>query len=151
MIRPFSALDLPDAVQFFRDYEEEGSSFDFMKISVEKIMVYLVRALKSNDEFIWVDVTPEGRIKALLWGKLNYYVWSDDIIASDVFNVVRKEYRGGLGSYRLLKEFEKWGKANGAIATNMGAFSGIDGNVPALRLYEGTGYHTIGTVLIKEN
>lgn len=151
-IREMQELDLIDAVKFFREYEEEqdGTTFAFMTLSVEKVIAHLALALRDENQFVWIDVNKDGEIKSLLWGTLYYYIWSHEPVASDVFNVTRKKYRGGLGAYRLLKQFEQWALEKTAIGVLVGAFSGIDNNMPANRLYEGTGYKSIGSFLIKE-
>lgn len=153
-IREMTVMDLPDAVNFFREYEEEQgygkTTFGFMTFDLQKVIANLALALRDPSQFVWVDVAEDCTLKAVFWGRLYYYIWSNDPVASDTFNVVRKKYRGGLSSYRLLKKFEQWAKEKQAIGVLVGALSGIEDNKPAIRLYEGTGYHSLGQFMLKE-
>lgn len=137
-------MDLPKIAEFFNDYKSEESNFSNLNLRVDKVVSYVAQSLSDPEHFIWLSVDKDFTVTSFFWGHIMYYVWSDDKIASSVFNVTRKSNRGSLSAYRLLRKFEEWAYSVGAVECHVGAHSGISNNLPANRLLEGTGYSSIG-------
>tara|TARA_B100001013_G_C24510068_1_gene402645 strand:+ start:231 stop:752 length:522 start_codon:yes stop_codon:yes gene_type:complete len=75
--------------------------------------------------------------------------FSGEKIAYDMFIYVAPEYRGRPTAMRLIKEYERWARANGALEICLGVLTGIH---PAQTgsVYERLGYQKVGSNFVKE-
>jgi GNAT superfamily N-acetyltransferase len=77
-----------------------------------------------------------------IWGSVQSQFHSLDPIAVEHYVFVRPDCRG-IGK-RLVVLFEGWAMTKGCILIQTGAHSGIDDNIPAIKMYSKLGYETRG-------
>ena len=87
-------------------------------------------------------------IGGLVGARSQMWFAPDTLIASELAWWVKPEHRGSKLSIRLLHEFERWGKANGAKLIAMSDLV-IDGDNPAGRLIEKLGYALVERAHVK--
>ena len=64
-------------------------------------------------------------------------------MANDLCLFVTKPKRGGTAAYRLIKAFEAWAIAHGAVVLRFGISTGVEAD-KTLKLYEKLGYKLEG-------
>lgn len=81
----------------------------------------------------------KGEIIGMISGFLCYYFFNSQKYAADYAVYIAPNKRGGLAAKRLLKLFEDWAAAQGALEVVIGLRANID-NARALKFFEGMGY-----------
>lgn len=118
-IRCLEYADIPETVDLARRFVEESafSRFDF---SHEKMAANLSLAITHPNRAFCHVVEHDGKLVGALVGYISEFFFGRDLIASDSGWFILPEYRGSRSAIRLLKNFEKWAKANGAAEVAMG-------------------------------
>lgn len=137
---------------FMQYYEEASKASNFVAqsgICLESILIKAMETTIIDYEVLFIAET-HGKIVGLFWGCSFVEFWSNKVVAQDYMIYVSPEYRKRFVAKRLLNNFEKWAKGQGAHFTRVGTNSGINNNKDAGRLYRGSGYEDIGSYLYKQ-
>ena len=118
-IRCLEYADIPETVELARKFVEE-SAFSRFQFSHEKMAANLAMSVTHPDRAFCHVVEHDGKLVGALVGYISEFFFGPDLIASDSGWFILPEYRGSRSAVRLLKNFEKWGKANGAKEIAMG-------------------------------
>ncbi len=90
----------------------------------------------------------ENKIFAMYAGFISQYIFSKDLMASDLLLYVEPSKRGTLAAVKLMKEFEMWAFDNGALEIRPAVTTGIKIE-KTKKLHEILGYTTSGHTFIK--
>lgn len=123
-IRCLEYADIPETVELARKFVEE-SAFSRFQFSHEKMAANLSLAVTHPHIAFCHVVEHEGRLVGALVGYISEFFFGPDLIASDSGWFVLPEYRGSRSAVKLLKNFEKWAKANGAKEVAMGVSTDV--------------------------
>ena len=123
-IRCLEYADIPETVELARKFVEE-SAFSRFTFSHEKMAANLSLAITHPHIAFCHVVEHEGKLVGALVGYISEFFFGPDLIASDSGWFVLPEYRGSRSAVRLLKNFEKWAKANGAKEVAMGVSTDV--------------------------
>lgn len=105
----------------------------------------------AHPEMYFMAVVEDGDgIFGMYLGFLCRAFFSRDHVAYDMLLYVTPSRRGGTAAARLIKAFEQWAWAAGAIDIRPGVTSGINPERTCL-LYMALGYQQIGYILRKEH
>ncbi len=114
------------------------SSMNYSKDDVEKT----IRNLIENNQFVVVAESDNKEIIGVMLGLIEKSWFGKDFIASDLTLLVKKNFRGGLVAFRLVKSFIKWAKLAGASQIRPGVSSG---NFEADVFYKRLGFLKCGS------
>lgn len=123
-IRCLEYADIPETVELARKFVEE-SAFSRFQFSHEKMAANLSLAVTHPHIAFCHVVEHEGRLVGALVGYISEFFFGPDLIASDSGWFILPEYRGSRSAVKLLKNFEKWAKANGAKEVAMGVSTDV--------------------------
>tara|TARA_R100000458_G_C8227843_1_gene210383 strand:- start:311 stop:766 length:456 start_codon:yes stop_codon:yes gene_type:complete len=147
-IRPFKKDDIKHMIELGAKMHQE-SNFKDLKFDKDKLIAL--------GEFILVNpnmyyaVVAEDKNKCIIGmfvGIITEYYFSYDKVASDLSFYVEKDKRGALASLKMLKEFEKWAKRNGASEVRPSTSTGIEIE-RTRKLYRHLGYEVTGNTFRK--
>ena len=146
-IVPYTSAFMADVLGLARKMHAE-SALARIPLSIEKLRAELdVAAVNPNVYLrLWVS---RGEVVGGLWGMLTRPYWSEDIIACDRAWFMSADRRGGVAALRLLRDFEAWAKAGGALWMMPGQTTGVAVD-DTKRLFENCGYKTVGSHFMKE-
>lgn len=99
--------------------------------------------------FARYNFNEDGECIGFFYGQLESFIFSDHVIASEMFFYVREDHRGSPWFVKILREFEKWGKDNGAAQVKLSINAGIALDKTP-RLFERLGYTQVGYIFDKE-
>lgn len=123
-IRCLEYADIPETVELARKFVEE-SAFSRFTFSHEKMAANLSMSITHPHMAFCHVVEHEGKLVGALVGYISEFFFGPDLIASDSGWFVLPEYRGSRSAVRLLKNFERWAKANGAKEVAMGVSTDV--------------------------
>jgi len=147
-IRPATGLDIISLLKVGKEYHEEAKSWSVFSFNSEITAVNLATAINDDNQEIFLATTDE-EIVGFMWCTTSYPVFSNDIIAKDLFVYIKPQLRGlGIGK-ELAIRFEGWGKKRNAVVFIVGANSGILDNSQASKMYQNLGYNSFGSNFIK--
>lgn len=142
-------LDLPELFELGSRYLSEMKRWAKIKYSFDRAMHFASKALLDGHQQIFIKVI-DDKIVGLMWGGVAPTFWSNDVIGYDVMLYVLPEYRSISVAKELVKEYEKWCKACGAIAIHTGSNSGVFKDAAASSLYKNLGYVSGGYNFFKD-
>ena len=149
-VREYSLIDIPAMVKGAGEHIVELPNYSRMTFSPERLTYLLTNNLKGSQFQAWVVEAEEG----IVGGGAAYCVpgmitW--DMIASDVFLYVRKEYRSLKVFSQLINSYKEWAlarKAKVIVASQTGGF--FPEGSKELELYNAmlmrAGFKCVGTV-----
>lgn len=147
-IRDATTLDALVLMDMGKTYLEETDQVT-LTFEPEYAVANLVHCIDIPEVFLKV-VEDKGEIVGALWGVCNILnLWSMDKAAMPHIIYMTPKYRGTLCGYRLIREFEKWGKEQGASEVHMSVASGIN-TERTEALYERLGYSFYAKAYRKE-
>ena len=140
---------IPEVVAFLRKMHAESAAHRDMSLNTGKLGQQLLAALQYS-HLVFLRVAIRGdEIIGVFFGLLETPFFSNDIIARDLLWFVRKDKRGSVFGIRLLREFERWAKENGASKIMLGQSTGVRID-ETRKLYERLGYEVVGVNTVKE-
>lgn len=148
-----TVADIPAAVRMGRALHAESPRYTHLRFVPEKIEA-LIRSMVTGT---LVTDAPggafvaekDGEIVGMFGGFITTPFFSDDKIASDyTFYVAPEHRRKGRAALALIRAFEDWAAAQGAVDLVPGVSTQIDAE-STVRFYEKLGYERYGTAMIK--
>lgn len=137
--------DLPDLVVLGRQLHQE-STFSAMDYDGEIVKESLADLINKN-QFVVVAEDINGIVVGVMAGSVNQSWFGNDLIASDLVLLIRKDRRGGVIAVRLIQHFVHWAKLAGAKQIRPGVTTG---NKNAEALYERLGFQRCGSTYFME-
>jgi hypothetical protein len=86
----------------------------------------------------------DGKVIGLLGSLLSYDLNTGEVIATEAFWFILKQYRSGFAGIRLFEAFEEWGMSVGAVRFNMGRIIGLHDEKMG-NFFESKGYRPVET------
>ncbi len=146
MIRRAEQADLDRLVSMAREFHAE-SRYARLPFGEEPMRAFLSGMLCSERAVVLISGEGDGALVGMLVPLI--FTAGPAFVADEVFLYVRRERRGGLGAPRLLRTFEDWARAAGAIECHCSALAGDGANGRIEALYERLGYRRQGGHFIK--
>lgn len=147
-VRPAVMFDLLTLVELAQMYVDEAVAWSSMPFDAGRAAFYGGLAITADDQELLV-ATLDDKVVGFMWLALRPQVWTEAILAEDLFLYVRPEARGLKIGELLTAEAERWAKRSGAVGMMTGAHSGVEHNVPAEQLYASKGYVNFGSNFFK--
>lgn len=141
--------DLADIVWLGRQMKTESHT-DFPHVEPVAIRSHLLLATEKPDRIFVALARIDGRPVGVLNGVIGEYAFSRERRACCDVLYVTAGYRGRHAGARLLRRFDAWAAANGAVSTYLGISTGIAPERTA-RLLARLGYVSLGQTFRKEN
>lgn len=125
------AKELVSVVELARLMREESVyrfSNGFDELAVLDLGLRLVSLFMHNrGGYIKIAKNKEGKVIGMAAGQATPYMFNPkECMITDYALYVLPEYRGTTAAIRLLKDFEAWGKSQGANEMSLGVSTGID-------------------------
>ena len=119
--------------QFAKEAKQNGYNLSFKQDRfVDSFM-----AVVKNPDYYYLVAEVEGEATGFFLGAIYRPMFSEDIIAAEMFWWIDKEHRGRKVAVSMLKSFEDWAKEAGATQVNVSDLQGVK-NLD--KLYERLGY-----------
>lgn len=151
-VRPVTPEDVEALVEMGRAMHDESPEYremDFSEEKIRKLVNFMCGTLlvpsASNSALVAED---EGTIVGMMGGFVIEHFFGRDRIAHDYVLYVKPEHRRGTAAVRLIREFEKWAKAQGVRAIVPAITTGLS-TERTEGLYLKLGYEPNGVTLIK--
>lgn len=145
-IRPAKTSDIPALLDIGEAMHAESPRYSRLTFSRTVLTETLANVVERPWGFAWVKDGAGGRIDAVMIGLVAQHWCSTDRTASDLALYVRPECRGGTAAPRLIREFVRWAKEQGAAFAAVGVTAGIN-EAQAVGLYTKLGAKHCGTFL----
>jgi len=129
------------AYEFIKEAPEHMKPFD--KSTMEERLTNLV----ASEEGVVLVLEIDGEIQGLLAAVCCAPWFTSKNFAVELGWYVRKAFRKGTGSIKLVKKYEEWAKSKGMTHAHMSDLTQLQG---LGKLYERLGYSLIETSYIKE-
>lgn len=144
-LRLATVNDLPELVVLGRQLHQEStySSMDYD----DEIVKETLTDLMNKNQFVVVAEDINRSVVGVMAGSVRESWFGKDLIANDLVLLIRKDLRGGLIAYRLIKNFVLWAKLAGAKQIRPGITTG---NENADTLYERLGFKRCGSTYFME-
>jgi GNAT superfamily N-acetyltransferase len=145
-IRQAVAADVPALMVLGKAMHAESPRFSHLRFNAAKAEALLVRLLPGGGALV---AERDGIIVGMMAGYTVPLWFSDDVIASDfVLYLIPEERRKGRAAFMLVRAFENWAIAQGAVDIAPSTTTGVDPEGTA-RFYEKLGYGRTGISLFK--
>lgn len=115
--------------------------------SPEKVRSFLGQQI-DGDGVVFVAEVGADVVGGLVGGLTDEW-FSDELVAFDYSLFVDPKRRSGLLAIKLLRAFEHWARARGAVRIQMGIGTGVQ-VAGTSRLYESLGFEFFGPMFTKE-
>lgn len=143
IVRAALVLDINRCLDLAAEYAEEAKDYSSLNYDEIRTATSMAAAIKDPDQMIFLAIK-DNILVGLMWGVCTCPVWSFDKMATDMFLYVSKGHRDLFTATSLVKAYEDWAHANGAVVILTGASSGIDDNRAAKALYRHLGFREGG-------
>lgn len=151
-VRPVGKEDVEAIVAMGRAMHDESPEYrdmDFSEEKIRKLVNFMCGTLlvpnSSNSALIAED---GGTIVGMMGGFVIEHFFGHDKVAHDYVLYVKPEHRRGTAAVRLIREFEKWARAQGVRAIVPAITTGMS-TERTEGLYVRLGYEPNGVTLIK--
>ncbi len=145
--RDITEADVPIVVNLARQAHEE-SNYSHLIFDHEKV-AELARSMLPDPTVRFCRVAGKNNeIFAMYAGFIAPYIFSYDLMASDLLLFVEPSRRGTMAAAKLMKEFEAWAFDNGALEIRPAITTGVKMS-ETKRLHEVLGYDTSGYTFVK--
>ena len=119
--------------QFFKEAKKNGYNLTFKQDKFAQSFLSIV----NNPSYYYLIATKDGEAVGFFLGGIISPLFSDDVLAVEMFWWVTEEFRGQNVAIPMLKMFEAWAKQSGATQVNVSDLQ----NVKNLdNLYKRLGY-----------
>ena len=142
VIRKADIDDVPSMIKLGMEMHEESPVFNMVDFDGDKLMS-LAKSGAMTDFGASFLAEINGEAIGMFCGIVVPHYWGHMLMANDLCLFVTKSRRGGTAAYRLIKAFEAWAIANGAVALRFGISTNIEPE-RTLKLYEKLGYKLEG-------
>lgn len=119
--------------QFAKEAKQNGYNLTFKQDKFVNSFMSVV----NNPDYFYLVAEVEGEAVGFFLGAVYQPLFSDDIIAAEMFWWIDKEHRGRKIALQMFKAFEEWSKEVGATEVNVSDLQGVK-NLG--KLYERLGY-----------
>ena len=141
-IRSLEWADIPAVVDLAKQMHAE-SAFSRFEFDDSKMAAQLTMPLTHpNQQFCHVAVS-DGEIVGALFGYVSEFIFGPQLIASDYGWYVLPKARGTSAGVRLLKNFQRWAKDQGASEVSMGVSTDVHKDKTG-KLFKKLGYKHVG-------
>lgn len=142
VIRKADADDIPSLVRLGREMHEEAPTFNIHDFDEEKLIA-LAHSPAMTEHGASFIAEINGEAIGMFCGVVVPHYFGHTLMANDLCLFVTKPKRGGTAAYRLIKAFEAWAIAHGAVVLRFGISTGVEAD-KTLKLYEKLGYKLEG-------
>ena len=136
--RKYRAQSIEIAREMVRD-----SAYGDMPFDGEKVMDQIEGPFSRGGQYFFKIAVLGDEVYGGFLGMVFRSLFCDQLIAKDIGWWVKKSKRGSAAAIALLREFEAWGVASGAVKLMVGQASGIDIE-KTTKLYQHCGYSVVG-------
>ena len=142
VIRKADTDDIPSLTRLGREMAEEALTFKMLDFDDQKVIDLFNSPVmeECGGCFIAED---KGEAIGMFCGTVIPHYFGHMLMANDLCLFVTKSRRGGTAAYRLIKTFENWAVAKGAVSLRFGVSTNIEPE-RTLKLYEKLGYKLDG-------
>ena len=142
VIRKADTDDIPSLIRLGREMHEEAPTFNMLDFDDQKVIALFNSPpmVESGACFIAED---QGEAIGMFCGVVVPHYFGNMLMANDLCLFVTKSRRGGTAAYRLIKTFESWAIAKGAVSLRFGISTNVEPE-RTLKLYEKLGYKLEG-------
>ncbi len=119
--------------QFVREAKQNGYKLTFNQ---EKFTTSFLSVV-DNSDYLYLVYEIEGEAVGFFLGAVFQPLFSNDLLAVEMFWWVEKEHRGGRNSLKLLSTFEDWSREKGASEVSVSDLQGVK---DLDKLYKKLGY-----------
>lgn len=145
-VRQATLLDLMSIGKLAQRYADEVQAMKNHKLCLDTFFQSIAVSIVAPTGYVSVLVV-DGEVRGAFWGCLTNMPWSAITFAQDICFFVDAECRGH--GVRLIRDWVRWAKAQGAAEVCLSSASGID-TVRAQRLFEKQGFTKQGEAFTKE-
>lgn len=146
-VRQAIEADIPALVALGHAMHAESPRFAHLRFNPAKVAAMLARTIPGGGALV---AERDGIIIGTMVGYAVALWFSDDVIASDfVLYLKPEERRKGRAAFMLVRAFEDWAVAQGAVDIAPSTSTGVDPEGTA-RFYEKQGYARTGISLFKK-
>ncbi|MDG9783877.1 GNAT family N-acetyltransferase [Metapseudomonas otitidis] len=124
------------------------SSYSQVSFDAEKAGRFLAHLIEDKHGVVFVS-EKEGVVVGGLAGGITDEWFSNDLVAYDFSVFVEPAHRNGFIAIKLLRAFESWAKAMGAVRVHMGIGTSMHVKGTS-ELYEALGFSFFGPMFVKE-
>lgn len=142
VIRKADTDDIPSLIRLGREMHEEAPTFNMLDFDDQKV-VALFNSAPMVDGGACFIAEDNGEAIGMFCGIVVPHYFGHMLMANDLCLFVSKPKRGGTAAYRLVKTFENWAIAKGAVSLRFGISTNIEPE-RTLKLYEKLGYRLEG-------
>jgi GNAT superfamily N-acetyltransferase len=147
-VRRATEEDIPEVLAMGAALHAESPRYSALTYNPAKVE-FLARHVIADPEGGALVAEKDGKIIGMMAGFVAPHWFSDDLIASDYTFYVKPEHRRkGRAALMLVRAFEEWAAAHGAVSIVPGTSTQIDADSTA-RFYEKLGYERTGFTFCK--
>ncbi|MBT7542385.1 MAG: GNAT family N-acetyltransferase [Gammaproteobacteria bacterium] len=142
VIRKADTDDLPSLIRLGREMHQEAPTFNTLDFD-EQTLVALFNSPGMVEYGACFIAEDKGETIGMFCGLVIPHFFGHSLMANDLCLFVTKSRRGGTAAYRLIKTFESWAIAKGAVSLRFGISTNVEPE-RTLKLYEKLGYKLEG-------
>ena len=142
VIRKADTDDIPSLIRLGREMAAEAPTFKMLEFDDKKV-IDLFNSPAMVDLGACMIAEVDGEAIGMFCGLVLPHYFGHMLMANDLCLFVSKSKRGGTAAYRLIKKFESWALAKGAVSLRFGVSTNIEPE-RTLKLYEKLGYKLEG-------
>ena len=142
LIRKADTDDIPSLISLGREMAAEAPTFNMLDFDDQKV-VALFNSPAMVEHGACFIAEDKGEAIGMFCGVVVPHYFGHMLMATDLCLFVTKSRRGGTAAYRLIKAFEAWALAHGAVSLRFGISTNVEPD-RTLKLYEKLGYKLEG-------
>lgn len=145
MLRHMTEADIPSVVDLLREMHSESPNYRELLYSPRRVAETCREAMANGYAAVYVV---DGEIVGVMGGMVYQPAFSRDLMASDYVLYLKPNNRG-IAAIRLVTDYIRWAKVQGAKIISVGVTAGIDNEYVA-KFYEDMGFRKSGVQLMME-
>lgn len=142
IIRTIHSHDITTLIKLGQQMHQE-SVYAFLPYQEEKVHQFIVDILDDSETQCGFVAEQDGLIIGMMAGYLTDYFFCDKTLACDMVLFVKKDYRGGLTAFRLIRAFQHWALQHNAVELSLGISTNIHAETTG-KLYQKMGFNYVG-------
>lgn len=142
VIRKADTDDIPALIRLGREMAAEAPTFKMLDFDDQRV-IDLFNSPVMVDMGACFLAEEKGEAVGMFCGVVVPHYFGHMLMANDLCLFVSKSKRGGTAAYRLIKTFETWALAKGAVSLRFGVSTNVE-PIRTLKLYQKLGYELEG-------
>jgi hypothetical protein len=143
-IRIVREEEIDKVIDFGNKFHKEAKGYNNIEFDVDKLRHYGHNVWYKDPNWFHMAAFDENEnVYGMFVGYVDEYYFSTQKYACDLILFIEETKRGGFAVVKMVRSFEKWAKAKGALEIRPAVTSGIDIN-RTKGFYEKMGYQITG-------